>query len=444
MHWKNAGHTALLRGALTLGVLGSCFAAQDVNAQANPTNMNVLCVYNPSIGDYQINIYRNPGQNHVHTVSPAPTGVCTANGGDLMNWIQQDLQANGTWNVVQLPSGGFGLGGDQIDTALDVFCPGPDNPSSVGGMQAHVYPPTAHNPHPQAGVVLNFTCPSVPTGGGGTVPQPSATYPVDACVDGVHEVSTTVIDDAAASMTITGPVLIGSGQNNWQISTSGGFTPVQNTALPVSVNQCDADAAAAAEAYLQGQIGTMNPVDLGVDAFSCPSDELQVYVNSCEDHGTHGTYGFEIHCCPPPDPDPVGTTGKNCHSVCMGPPGAGHALGVHSVTHGYGPNNPTFHNVPTVCQDLENATRTWMDTTVPGGPTQPWMCGPNWAPNQGGFYVPGTLNMTCGVQSTSDPQCGGSPRVRVCLEYNCDMERHPPRRRTAQRARDLAFERVTP
>jgi hypothetical protein len=113
---------------------------------------------------------------------------------------------------------------------------------------------------------------------------------------------------------------------------------------------------------------------------------------------------------------PCGSTGpkakgKNCHSLCL-------PIGVKMATQFYGPATPTY-NQPNFCGKYTVALKKWFESTRPGGPTQPRICGPNWGAARGKWYQPNTLNISCRITKAADPQCLGRPRVHICLEYYC-------------------------
>jgi|GEM_PF-1485382 len=416
-----------LSAAAVLAAL-TALTAPAADAQVTTNHLNVLCVWNPLQNDYEIKVYRNPGQVLTQTITdPSETGpACSAgSAGDLMNWIQNDLQMNNTWNVVQYTSGGFGLAADQLYQDPDTFCPDVGGqtilPTAIASISGMVYPPNGPTPA-QAGAVVNYFCPDNSNPGGPY--QPQATFPVDACVDGQFLASALPPDDVSVVMSNIGPVGGGTGMNAWSLQTSNGAYPQDTTQAPVSAGGCDPQLAALAQTYLQGQMPNINPVDFGVDAWTCDNENYEIYVDSCEVVGNDVVFGFEVHCCPTPDPDPVGTSGMNCHSVCMGSPGSYGAQSVAWATHHLGPTTPEYHDPTTICTDLPAATGAWLDANVPSGAP---ICGINWGTAVGGTYVPGTTTFpTCQVVNMADPQCGGLPRVDYCVQYNCEPRRRDP------------------
>jgi hypothetical protein len=386
-------------------------------AQVSSSWLNVSCVWDPSTSSYEVTVHRAPGLVLVHTITdPAiVSAVCTADANDMMGWIQQDLQNNGTWQPTLLPSGLWGLGNDQLEQQTDVFCPDTTAvvwPSSIQSIAGVVM--VSADGQPQAGAVVNYTCPG--TAGGGVLgpPPTQATWPVTPCADGWLLGSFDVTDPQAAQLINLGDPQ-GQGQtgvNQWMVGTFDQAAPAVFVQQPVVVDHCDIDAASLAQTYLQQNSASIAPAP---NAARCAPADRRVYVDTCEELGDDSAYGFDLYCCPapaPPPPPPAGTVfGTNCYGLCMNAaplPG----VTVQQVTQMLGPAAPRFSDPATVCADLFAATRTWMDANLPGQP----MCGPNWG---GGNYVAGTLTMTnCGVLLNS-PQCQGVPEVGLCLTYGC-------------------------
>lgn len=390
------------------------------HAQVAFNYMNYYCLWDPSIHDYSITVHRFPGQTLVHTITdPAITSAaCTADPTDLMTWIQHDLHNNGTWSISLWPNGSWGQSNDQIDTQMDVFCPDVttvDYPTSLGSMYGTVYAPSYPGGNDQTSVNLNYACPDTPQNqgsGGGSTPV-TATYAVTPCADG-KVIGAILPDDSASIQQIN----LGSstpGLDDWQMNIQDQSGPYQWFSSPAGTPHCDPSLMSQATAYLQGNLASVAAAAANVDAtLSCdPGNTMELYIDSCEERGDDSVYGYQVACCPETHVTHGMSTGTNCHSLCL-------PVAVNSVTHFYGPTSPVYTNPATACNDLITDTTAWMDSSGPGGPTQPWICGPNWGVAQGGFYVPGSLNMTCNVVQASDPTCSGNARVDVCLTYQCE------------------------
>jgi hypothetical protein len=388
-------------------------------AQVAYNYLNISCLWNPNSHEYSITIHRNPGQTLVHTiVDQNITNVaCTSDVLDLMNWVQQELQTNGTWNISLQPSGAWGLSNDQIEHAYDVFCPdlnGIENPSSIGSMIGTVYPPISSGGNFQAAMALNYSCPSTPytVGNSGYTPI-SATYAVTPC-QGYKQIGKVYPrDNESARMLNIGSS--GGGVDDWYINFMDGSGPLQTSSTISGTPHCDPSLRTLAENYLASNAALATSALATSQHLACGSREtMAFYINTCEELGDDSSYGYEVGCCP--NPVPAGSEGTNCHSMCL-------PISVADVTHFYGPTTPLYTDPTTVCADLAADTAAWMDSAPCGGPTQPWICGPNWGAAAGGFYVPGTLVMSpCSVVNASDPTCLGNPRVNMCLTYTCQRE----------------------
>ena len=383
-------------------------------AQVAYNYLNLYCLWDPSIQEYSITVHRFPGQTLVHTIvdQGITTSACTSDPLDLMNWIQQDLQNNGTWLISLQGNGSWGHSNDQIETEYDVFCPdvnGVENPASIGTMMGVSYPPTYSGGNVQTGVVVNYSCPSTPqppSGSGGSTPI-TATYAVNPCANG--KVAGTVLPGDSRSVQMINTGSNGSGDDDWQTNFMDQSGPTQFNTLTSGTPHCDPSLQVQAGIYLDNNIANVGPVMMA----RCGSpNTVEAYINSCAERGDDSAYGYQIMCCPPPDVTHGTATGTNCHAMCL-------PVSVSNVTHGYGPTSPTYNDPATACHDLIADTTSWMDQNSPGGPTQPWICGPNWGVAMGGQYVPNTLNMTCNILSNSEA-CLGGDRVEVCLTYKCE------------------------
>lgn len=383
------------------------------SAQVAHNYLNISCVWDPSARSYSILVDRFPGRQRVHRITdPSITSIaCTSDPVDLMQWIQNDLQHNGTWAVY---SGNYGITNDQLDTAFDVFCPdtfAPEDPTSIGSMMGTVYPPSYPGGRDQAGVVLNYTCPSTtyPPGSSPAV-HVTASYATNTCANAQPAGFVSADDPMAVQMLNLGSN--GNGDDDWITRYRNQSGPTSNYTFPSGTPHCDPALALLAGNYVQTQMNATSRKCRG-------GQTLQVAVDACVERGDDSFYGYQMNCCPAVTTH-GSSTGMNCHSLCL-------PVSVNTVTHGYGPTGPTYQDPATACGDLAADTRTWMDLTIPGGPTQPWICGPNWGIAQGGYYSSGSLNMTCSVSSTSDMTCAdvnGNPgsRIDVCLEYTCKRD----------------------
>lgn len=387
-------------------------------AQVAYNYMNYYCLWDPSIQEYSITVHRFPGSTLVHQITdPAITHVaCTTDTMDLMNWIQQDLQANGTWTISQWPNGMWGQSNDQIETKDDVFCPDVSSveyPTNIGTMFGTTYAPSYSGGNFQSSVNLNFGCPGAPQGSGsGGSTHVTATYTNSICDNGKLVATVLPGDDASIQAINLGST--GNGLDDWQMNLLDQSGPYRYFSTATGTPHCDMFQWAQSSNYLFANGATGPNSNISALTAKCdPNQTMRFYVDSCEERGDDSVYGYDVVCCPPPVVTHGMQTGTNCHSFCL-------PVSVEQVTQGFGPNSPVYTDPNTVCGDLVADTTTWFQTTSPGGPTQPMICGPNWGIAQGGWYVPNTLNMTCNVSNTNDPTCLGGARVDVCLTYQCE------------------------
>lgn len=395
----------LLTGALAL----LCMAPAAASAQVSSPYVNVLCVVNPLTGDYTMQVYRQPGSNLVHTITdPAITTVaCTNDAQDLLNWVHNDLVNNGTWNG----------NNDQLEQGMDIFCPGPDDPTTIASLMANMSTNTQSG-HPQAGLVINYFCPTT-TGGGGGTPPVTAEYTAELCEDGHSLASSWVSDPNAINMVNVGPSAT-AGFDTWELALFGNASvPGVQTDLPSSVNHCSQDAADAAQAYLQANVGLLNPHDFGVDAWQCPVDDLVISVTHCDIGSGFANYGYRVDCCPPQIP-PNAVFSSNTMSTCIYPeghPNANISVSLAFPTYFMSPMTPIYNDPNTVCVDLEADALAWFDANLPSGSPP---CSGNWGAAAGGDYVSGTFSFAnCGVTPNAQ-QCGkGGFQVRWRQQFAC-------------------------
>lgn len=382
-------------------------------AQVAYNYLTYYCLWDPSIQEYSITVHRYPGAvlAHVITDQGITQHACTSDATDLMQWIQSDLQANGTWTISQWPNGSWGQSNDQVDTRDDVFCPDvttTDYPTNIGSMYGTVYAPSYTGGNFQAGVNVNYACPDTPqnpSGGGGHT-LVTATYATTPCANG--KLLKTISAGDSASVQAINMGSTGNGLDDWQMNLLDQSGPNQYFSTPAGTPHCDPLEQAQASNYL-GANGA------GLLHLQCdPNQTMEFYVNTCEERGDDSVYGYDVTCCPTLQQTGGMSPGTNCHSLCL-------PTSVNQVTQYFGPTSPLYTDPNTACHDLVADTTTWFDTTSPGGPTQPMICGPNWGIAQGGYYVPQSLNMSCNVVNTNDPNCSGGARVNVCLTYQCEL-----------------------
>ena len=374
---------------------------------AQQSTLNVLCVWQPHTSppnDYEIHVLRPPsGTVHVIADPAITTAACTNDPIDLQNWVMQDLQSNGSYNI-NSPSTN-----DQLHTAQDIFCPGTPQLLSIASMMATMNNP-AQSGAPQAALVVRATCEGSQGGGGGNAPQPTMTYAVNACRDGEFQVEALFYEPKAVKLTKQRSF---PNQTAFQTELVNGLTPVQSTTFSSTVNHCDPSAMQLAQDYIQSHIGSLTPQDFDRDVWSCPAGDLTIYVDSCQDNGLDATYGYQIYCCP----QPVSNTGTNCFSGCISPENSSWGASVAQVTYGLGPSSPLFHDPNTFCQDISAAATSWFNTTMPGGNPP---CGINWGASQGGWYIQNTYSTTSCSVTPNDANCMGYPRYHYCHKFACE------------------------
>lgn len=382
------------------------FSPTTAHAQVSTPYMNVLCAWHPFIaGNYEILVYEQPGQTLIHTITdPAITSqACTFDEHDLLQWVQNDLTSNGTL---------FGTN-DQFDTQIDAFCPGPDVPS-INSLMANM---TFHPRHgaPQAGLVLNYKCPVTGGGGGGGTPAvPDVTYTANTCGEPSTQVTVWFDEVAAVSMLELNNTITIQNHDAWQTSLIGVAAPAPiNSFIPSSATHCDQELVDVAQAYVQDHISALNPADFGIDAWSCPTDDLVVAITQCTDHGTHSTYGYQIDCCPPAAPTIV-TTNFTTMNACLFTNPQMPSMTLAQPTQFLSPAAPSYNDPNTVCQDAEADALAWFDDNLPTG-TPPCFMG--WGAAAGGTYVTGSFNFRwCTV---TPGQNGCDFNVSWSQEYQC-------------------------
>lgn len=386
-------------------------ASTQAYAQVSNPYVNVLCAWNPSVGTYEIHGYRQPGQTLHFTITDPliTTQACTSDASDLLYWVQNDLDSNGTWHGAN----------DLLNTTSDVFCPGPDFPTVIGSMMASMSYHTQSGA-PQAGLVVNYRCPVQSGGGGGSTPSiPDFTYTADTCNTPSPQALASFDGPTAVHMTHIGP----STNNNdtWQVGLAGVSVPTSTSVdIPSYASHCDQEALDAAHAYVEGNLTNLNPADFGVDIWSCSTDDLVVSITQCTDHGTHSTYGYELDCCEsnvPPDASWVGTF----HGACMSEPNMFPTpLTLENFTYLLSPTTPVYSDPLTVCQQAETDALTWFDSNIPlGNPCFQFLGAP-----VGTNYVSGTYHFdSCSVMSSAsiNINCPSGLYVRWRQEFACAL-----------------------
>ena len=396
----------LFTGALAL----LCLAPATTSAQVTSSYVNVLCVVDPFTSDYTVEIYRQPGSVFVGSITNTQltNSICTHDEQDLFNWAVNDLTTSGTMNGND----------DTLGPVSDVFCPGPDNPTTIAQVMASMSFNTQTG-DPQAGLVIDYYCPTSGGGGGGTPTTPTATYDAEICEDG-HVLASAAVDGPnSINMVNVGPSST-QGFDTWEFSLlNNNSVPGAQSDLPSTVNHCDMGAADAAQDYLQANVGSLNPHDFGVDAWQCPLDELVVSVTSCAAGNGFATYGYRVDCCPPQIPPNAVVAGNN-FSICLYPEGsaaANQSVSLRNPTYSMGPLAPIYNDPNTVCADMEADALAWFDANLPSG-TPP--CSNNWGAAAGGNYVPGTFSFVSCSVVVDQQQCRGDALVvRWRQEFAC-------------------------
>lgn len=385
------------------------FAPAQAQAQVSSPYVNVLCLWNPGVSDYEIHVYRQPGQTLVHTITdPAITAqACTSDPGDLLNWVKHDLidPSNGTWDGLN----------DMLHTQSDVFCPGPDFPTVISSLMASMSYHTQSGA-PQAGLVVNYICPTTGGGtGGGTPSTPDISYSSETCDGGQTQASAWFDEATAIQMVNQGPSTSLRNHDTWQISLAGVAPPAASSAqIPSTSTHCSPEAVDAAQAYIQTNVGALNPADFGVDAWSCAEEDLVVAITQCTDHGTHSTYGYRVDCCP--EPPSVTTTNFQTVHACLDGTTQSPMMTLANATLFMSGPTPVYNDPNTVCQNAEADALAWFDANLPSG-TPP--CYAGWGAAAGGDYVAGSYNFRWCTVTPASAQCGGHFRVSWSQEYQC-------------------------
>lgn len=392
-------------------VFGSFAAPDEAHAQVSGPYTNVLCVWNSGTSAYQVHVVEMPA--NVTTITQDFTGACSNDANDLLQAVKADLVQNTTW---------AGLN-DQLGSHHDLFCPGPDHPTLITQLMASM---SYHQSgKPQAGLVINHSCPSQTGGGtgGGTSVTPDQTYAYNMCAEGWSLVSVPHDDPFAVKMTTIGPSRASALDNTWAIELDGVRSVLSLVDLGNHVDHCDAAAASAAQDYMQANVGSLDPQDFGWDAWQCPEEDLVVTVTECKDNGTDSTYGYTVDCCPPVVPADA-VWGGTSHGACVATPDdvPFHygPLSLSSFTNQLAPATYTYTDPLTVCQQAEQDALQWFDANLPQGNPP---CFQTFGAPIGSNYVPGTYHFTSCTVSPSQPgqNCGSGFYVQWRQEYACAL-----------------------
>ncbi len=394
----------LLVCALVFGAFTA--APEDAHAQVSGPYTNVVCEWNTGTSAYQVRIVGMPANNAV--VTQDFVNDCTGDPNDLFQAVLADLNQNST----------FAGQNDQLGSQQDWFCPGPDNPSLIGNILTSMT--YSHTGHPQAGVIIDHTCPGqTGGGGGGTGGPPDHTYTHEVCEDGWPMTSVAHDEDSAVKMTNTGSSSSSTMNNTWNIELDGVRSMLTQVDLGSHIDHCDAAAVSAAQDYIQANVGS---IDLQSDG-QCPEEDLVVTITQCTDNGTDSTYGYAVDCCPPVIPaDAVwgGTSNGACVASPDDIPFHYGPLSLSSFTNQLAPATSTYTDPLTVCQQAEQDARLWFDTNQPTGNPP---CFQTFGAPVGSSYVPGTYYFSSCSVSPSQPgqNCASGFYVNWRQEYACAL-----------------------